>query len=279
MDYGTKKVRYGQDSQIPFGHCCLSLTRVKEDPVFTPSGHLYAKSAICAYMLKKIKDLKEQKRKYEAEVERIKSEEERKALKDDAKAKETFLMIQDLPTQAGAAKEGEGVGATSEKKRKEANERKRKRAIEVLTSKNDTETQEMKRRGLKRASFWLPSSAPAEVRKTLKRPPKRPQSPMTGAPLRMKHLIPATLTTDPDDGSFICPVSKKKITTQQCVLIKPTGHVLLESVFEKIRDEKNLTCPVTSEQIESDEVIRIARAGSSFAASGDVEAEKWRPAI
>lgn len=32
--YGTQKLRYGADSQLPFGHCCLTLKPV-EDPVVT----------------------------------------------------------------------------------------------------------------------------------------------------------------------------------------------------------------------------------------------------
>lgn len=99
----------------------------------------------------------------------------------------------------------------------------------------------------------------------------------------MKHLVPATFTLDPDDArAIICPVSKKRITSQQCILIKATGHVVIQSVFDEVNSktsDDDLVCPVTGERIEKEDILKLARSGSSFAATGNVTASKWRPGI
>lgn len=56
--------RFGTDSQLPFGYCCLS-TNPALEPVITPSGHLYEREAILEYLLAKTKELKELERVYE----------------------------------------------------------------------------------------------------------------------------------------------------------------------------------------------------------------------
>jgi hypothetical protein len=55
--WGTQRARLGRDSQLPFGHCSLTLTAT-DDPVASPSGHVYDRQAIYSYMLEKIHDAK-----------------------------------------------------------------------------------------------------------------------------------------------------------------------------------------------------------------------------
>jgi nitric oxide synthase-interacting protein len=57
LGYGTQKVRYGADSQLVFGNCCLCLQAAKE-PMATPSGHIYCRECIIEYLLAKTRDLK-----------------------------------------------------------------------------------------------------------------------------------------------------------------------------------------------------------------------------
>lgn len=63
-DTGTITARLGTDSQLPFGYCCLSLNPV-EDPVISPSGHIYSREAILEYLLLKTQELKKQAKLYE----------------------------------------------------------------------------------------------------------------------------------------------------------------------------------------------------------------------
>eukprot|EP00938_MAST-03A_sp_MAST-3A-sp1_P007462 g7462.t1 len=267
-------MRLGKDSQIPFGHCFLSLAPAKE-PVVSPSGHIYSKPVICEYMLQKIKELKKQRKAYEAQEAAKSREESRKKSEIEGKSVKEFLAIQDDPTLRTNATSSDGFKKSKEDE--ESSNKKKRRPREIF----DGDTREKKRRALEKVSYWLPSAAPDAGPEQIKKPPKRPPSPITGAPLRMKHLTPATLTLDPDDKSvFICPVSKKRITTQKCILIKTTGHVILKSVFDKIKGQsKDLACPVTGEPIRESDVLNLARVSSGFAATGNVMAEKWRPGI
>lgn len=61
---GALKQRLGTESQLPFGYCGLSL-QPAENPVVTPSGHIYSRESILEYLLTKSKDLKIAREKYE----------------------------------------------------------------------------------------------------------------------------------------------------------------------------------------------------------------------
>lgn len=290
MGHGTQKVRYGKDSQTPFGHCCLTL-QANTDPVVSPSGHIYSKAMICKYLLTKVKELKRLKHAYEAQQADLEAKGALKDVEAAGAAKQKFMLLQDrvCDTIALAAPTRESVFSSS-KRDKEAREN-RKRTIHQLTSKVDLESIADKKKRLSQTNFWLPDFTPGAAASMLKKPPKRPGSPMTGAPLRMKYLTPITLSRDPTDSSqIICPVSRKRITSQKCVLIKSTGHVLLESVFKKLTKGSGaassgsigpviMQCPVTGERITDDDLLPLVASGSSFAAGGTVEAKSWRPMI
>jgi nitric oxide synthase-interacting protein len=62
--FGAAKQRLGVESQLPFGYCSLSL-RPAEDPVISPSGHLYSRESILEYLLEKSKELKIARTQYE----------------------------------------------------------------------------------------------------------------------------------------------------------------------------------------------------------------------
>ena len=63
---GSSSQRLGSDSQLPFGHCPLTLNKIVE-PVVSPSGRIYEREAILEYLLKKTKELKALQREYEAQ--------------------------------------------------------------------------------------------------------------------------------------------------------------------------------------------------------------------
>ncbi|CAM9561846.1 unnamed protein product, partial [Heterosigma akashiwo] len=70
--HGTQRLRFGADSQQPFGNCYLCLQRVR-DPMASPSGHLYCKECIFQYLMTRTKELKRQRRRYEAQQEEFAS--------------------------------------------------------------------------------------------------------------------------------------------------------------------------------------------------------------
>jgi nitric oxide synthase-interacting protein len=63
---GSLTQRLSSDSQLPFGHCCLSLHPVR-DAVISPSGHIYEREVILEYLLNKTRELKLQHQAYEEE--------------------------------------------------------------------------------------------------------------------------------------------------------------------------------------------------------------------
>jgi hypothetical protein len=64
LSYGTSSKRVGKDGGTPMGHCCLSL-QPAEDPVLSPSGHLYSREAVYSYMLAKKEELQRQRAVWE----------------------------------------------------------------------------------------------------------------------------------------------------------------------------------------------------------------------
>ena len=166
---------------------------------------------------------------------------------------------------------------------------------------------------LSKVSPWVAAFTPSAKATALQPPPRRPQSPFSGQPLRTKDLIPlgkgihmsrylsfghATTTCTNnniyqqyldlkrDDSSaglgtagsikFVCPVSLKTITNQKVVVLKNTGTMMLESVAKDLAF-KTMTCPITGKKFKESDVIHLAQAASGFSASGAVEASKYRP--
>ena len=143
------------------------------------------------------------------------------------------------------------------------------------------------REELSQINPWLPSFTPSAATKTAA-PPKRPLSPMSGSLLRATDLMPLTLERERSDQAessnfsddsrvrFICPVSRNTITNQKVIYIKSTNQLMLESVFNSLA-LPSMLCPVTSKPFRPKDILEVARASSGYAASGKVEAVKYRP--
>lgn len=108
---------------------------------------------------------------------------------------------------------------------------------------------------------------------------------MTGRPLRASDLIPVDMLRE-DVGAgaegesvkFICPVSRKSITSQKVVAIKKTHQIMLESVAEELA-YPTMTCPITGIKFKQEDIVPVAQVASGFASSGKVEAKKYRPSM
>jgi nitric oxide synthase-interacting protein len=77
---------------------------------------------------------------------------------------------------------------------------------------------------------------------------------------------------------FICPVTRKTITTQKVFLIKTTGAHMIESAYNELA-KPSMTCPLTGKPFVASDVVEIIATGSGFAANGQVVAAKHMPTI
>eukprot|EP00903_Cladosiphon_okamuranus_P017036 g15701.t1 len=312
--YGTRKVRLGGDSQHTFGHCALCVHPAVE-PMATPSGHVYCKECIVEFLLAKTQELRRQREAFEAQ-ERTRATEEI-GLDASRKVEETndFMSTQQQLVLAKSAAadsasatssvshEGNGNGNGNGKGKKRGREEQSGAGAGLGAKKDDAmvekeltqvailKTKKERQEQLKSTSWWLPQFQPEAAKEVIKMPPKRPASPMSGEPLRPKDLIPVIFTLDSEKektahisggdgnrGSIICPVTRKGIISQKAVLIKRTGHVMLEDAAKQFA-LPTMTCPVTGEKFKTKDLIPLVNGGTSFTASGQVEVTKYAPAL
>lgn len=303
--YGTQSTRLTTESQLPFGHCCLSLSPALSDNkeggvgsggnggvVATPSGHIYSREAIVQYLLTKNGDIKRMKEEYDKK--RLDVESRRVEWEEKNTKKEENLFVkkdQGAMVVHGSNTNNHSIGDGS------------KKASAAAGTKNSKESGE---NSLKKISFWLASSQPvhqkgagengdfdyeAELDALPPPPPERPASPMSGNPLKLKQLIPLHLIREGDDdksskgknsgndmGKVLCAVSGKTITNHSVVAIRTSGQVMIRSVYEELA-RPTMTCPVTGKKFKEKDVIELQKAASGFAASGKVVAKKYNPTL
>ena len=68
------------------------------------------------------------------------------------------------------------------------------------------------------------------------------------------------------------------ITTQPVVLIRNTGVLIAEQTARTLA-YPSMRCPITNKPFAMKDVLPIAQAQSGFAATGKVEASRYRPAM
>lgn len=239
------------------------------------SGHIYSREAIISYLLTKTQELKEARAKYDAQIETDQNKEIQKQQETQEQQTKEFLQ------------KDQGSIQLSKLQHESTFKQNLKRKISV-------ESKEVGTMKLQRTSYWLSESQPqytneskeSEIRNNP--PPDRPASPMSGEPLRLKDLTPITLKRDKDDDNnnqalligskCLCAVSNKVITTQPTILIRKTGVVMLEDVFNKVV-KSSMVCPITGKKFKEKDVLRLNKCASGFAASGNVVATKYRPTL
>eukprot|EP00616_Rhizochromulina_sp_CCMP1243_P001096 CAMPEP_0118976156 /NCGR_PEP_ID=MMETSP1173-20130426/17896_1 /TAXON_ID=1034831 /ORGANISM="Rhizochromulina marina cf, Strain CCMP1243" /LENGTH=300 /DNA_ID=CAMNT_0006926153 /DNA_START=12 /DNA_END=914 /DNA_ORIENTATION=- len=269
---GTHRVRFGVDSQLSFGYCCLSLTPVK-DPVVTPSGHMYSREYMLEYLLTKKQEAKRQQALFEAQEAHRQAEEAEQAAATADEAVKAFVSGQ---TALGAAEPERKRQRTSSAVDAEVELEEKKAAVAELSKAVGTRSTKT---DLKRTSYWVPEFTPVHREEKAKPPPERPPSPMTGQPLRMKDLYDVDLQEDDAtsgslDKKYICAVSHKQITFQPAVLLRKAKKVILESMYKDLV-APTMICPITGDKLRKKDIIRLAKSGSSFSAAGSVQSEKY----
>merc|ERR1712159_826092 len=152
----------------------------------------------------------------------------------------------------------------------------------MIGGKRDGVSQELteKRKEFLNSNFWVPTMTPDNLKSTIAKPEKRPRSPMSGQPLKLKDLIPLNLLEDSDGekGSFICAVSKKELKHQKVVLIKSSGQVMLRKCFDELA-KPEMKCPVTGISFKEEDVIDLKTGGTGFSAHNEVVAKRYRPSM
>ena len=196
---GSIRQRIGTDSQLPFGHCPLTLNRINE-AVVSPSGRIYEREAILEYLLTKTKELKELRIQYERQLEQERSKEHQQNYDQKINEIQNFSKTQD------------GVSACH---RSLTDEEQQKSALVSRKRIVDDTSREEQLAKLQQVCPWIPQFTPNASESKLVEPPKRPVSPFSRQPLRSKDLIPVTLTSESSsssssssDSKFICPVSR-----------------------------------------------------------------------
>lgn len=263
-NYGTQKTRLTSDSQLKFGDCCLQNSPAT-DPVVTPSGHIYSREAIVAYLLTKNQEHKRQKELYDAHIASEQTKQEAETAKSTSMAIQAFIE--------------KDQGSTQKSTQDHAIEYKKN-----LKRKIDVESKEDGNKRLKEVSYWLSEAQPEfdDSKERIIAPPERPPSPMSGEPLRLKDLVSITLNREEGNGKCLCAVSNKAITTQPVLVIKKTGAVILKDIFDSIvktSDGKKMVCPVTGKKFKEKDVLNLTKGKSGFAASGEVVAKKYTPTL
>mmetsp|Transcript_9337 Transcript_9337/g.10835 ORF Transcript_9337/g.10835 Transcript_9337/m.10835 type:complete len:284 (-) Transcript_9337:472-1323(-) len=260
--YGTLRQRLGEDSQLSFGHCSLSLKPV-EDPVCSPSGHLYSKEVIYEYLLSKIASLDKENKAYEEQQANLNSQRSAQSQKRKHEEIEKFIHTQESVSDANTETGGKNSSNS---------------VLDRLSKKIDTRTRKEKELELKGSSPWLPQFAPEADEKLLKQPRRRPPSPITGADLRLKDLYPVDLERSEDGKSFLCAVTKKEIKYQTMVLIRKSKKVMTKESFDRLA-KMSKRCPITNIKFKDKDVINLQSGSSSFAASAKekAQAKKHRP--
>ena len=115
-------------------------------------------------------------------------------------------------------------------------------------------------------SYWLSAHAPShEV--LLPEPARRPSSPTSGRPLRLKDLVPITISRSPETNEPICAVSKNSLRNTEVVALRPSGVVLSERVYEEHCGGEGAPCPVTGMAVKKGDVIKLRRGGTGFAST------------
>jgi nitric oxide synthase-interacting protein len=263
LSQGTLTTRLGKDSQLPFGTCPLSL-QAASDPVVTPGGGLYEREAIVSYLVRENEKLAEWRGRWEAQQAGRVREHLDEVGKTEGGKVEAFRAT----NSGGVITDVEGA----------VKEHRAKRDGEFSAQGFNVKDKGENLKDLKRSSFWLSDFAPEATADRVTEPPRRPNSPFSGRALRLKDLKSVSLVRDSDEDatsrSFLCAVSRKRLTTQEVVAITRTGSVMLASSYEEFA-RGDMVDPVKGGKFKEKDVVRLRKAASGYSASGKVEAKTY----
>ncbi|GLD92093.1 hypothetical protein PINS_up000626 [Pythium insidiosum] len=264
--HGTLKRRFGRDAQLQFGFCSLCLARTDgKEPLVSPSGFVFCKECIYANLLAQKRTIQENLDAYERFCEKQEQD-----AQDAARVKEQAQLQQLLDASSSMA-------ASAARPEDESDVIKKK-----LREKVDRTTDDAKRDAMKRTSFWIPDCTPTADAK-MDKPDTKTRDPMSQEEMKLKHLMPVKFDWVDADGDkkekhVACAITKKAITHQPAVLLRPSGQVILESCVKDMI-LPTMTCPISGLKLRKKDIIRLQSGGTGFSAHSNVEAKKYRPTM
>jgi len=285
LKYGTQKQRLGKDSQKHFDACSLCLQPVV-DPLACHKGHIFCKECIYENLLTQKKELKRQKKLYEAQEQ----QKQEQAVLDAQKNKEAEIAAFDkietglLPQKHDVFRPLNEDGTTSESVAPSSST-----ALVLVEGKPAAPSKvEIQEREPKLNAFWVPSLTPSAAQKRIEMPNKEPTCSEGGHPLRLKQLIvvrftPNTSSTEREDpnhvrtASYCCPVCRRTLTDAvKAVLFKSCGHVYCQSCCEKFSNDR--LCTVCDKPYKETDMIKLQSGGTGFSSHDDnIVAKKITP--
>jgi len=267
---GTRKDVLGTDAMLPFGFCALSL-KAPRDPVATPEGHVFDREVIMKYLLEQKLELQAHQKKFDEQERRKDRKVQAANQKGDMKELEDFLQAdQGLLSQDARHKRAlENAGS-------DPRTCKKVRGDELLARDGEFKNQ------MRKECFWAKENAHSAAPTELKKMDLATKCPMTGKKLKLKDLIPIKFEVADQKlvdqgggrGMYCCAVSKDPIIFQQALLIKPSGVVVLETVWKGILSKEGV-CPVTGKKIKEEDVLKIIMGGSGFSSHNETQAKSF----
>ena len=246
--YGLQEIRISKDSINEFNACCLTLQPCKT-PVVTPNGYIYDREAIIEYIFNQKKEYSRRLLAWQSRIKRLSGEESLK-------------------------QQSETTSKISKFKRTEGS---------ILPSISATSSEKNSDKQLN--SFWIPTLTPQSAREEISKPNKAINCPMSGNPISLKHLFKVSFKTSGRD-QFVCAVTGDNIgNSVPCAVLRPTGDVVtLECVDRLIRpglrDNGEMTHPISGEVLEEKDIIKLKRGGTGFSGSGvSLKASKKGPSL
>jgi len=305
--WGTKKQRLTSDNLLPFGHCYLCTQWIVE-PMVTPSGHMYCKECIFKNIVSQQHALKAQKVAWKAQMKRDTTEVSTAAVAEAASKVQAFMDAEVDPAAQlaqrgiksstvtgsgmevraaafGSAAEGAPVSGRTQQERSAALAAVDAAAVQQFEAKSDLRDHSVAMSAVAASSFWVPDFSEAVSQGRVAKPAAAPSSPVTGTPLRAKMLIPAHFHIVDQDakasggsGRYCCALTRKSITHQPAVLLKPSGAILLATAYQAAV-AKDGTDPFTGATLVEGDVLPLASEGSGFSSRGGDKliASSYRP--
>ncbi|ODM96646.1 Nitric oxide synthase-interacting protein [Orchesella cincta] len=262
--YGSQAQRLGKDSVRNFDCCCLTLQPCP-NPVITLDGYLYDKEAILEYVIAKKNEYSRALKEYEKQKKREERELEELAALEQANKVDKFVKAESNIT----------VKSTYADKKPQAGP-----SISNMAAGKDKNV----------PSFWIPSKTPQAKQSVVQKPDKTIRCPMSGAPLKVKDLIPVKFTEikDPTDkralivkeARYMCPVTGDTLTNSvPCAVLKSTGDVVTMDCVEKLI-KKDWLHPITGEKLEDKDIIPLHRGATGFSSTNDnLAAKETKPSL
>lgn len=130
-------------------------------------------------------------------------------------------------------------------------------------------------------AFWVPAKTP-EATARAEKPSGDTLCPATGKKLRLKDLTAVRFTPAPGGGDggggggsgrFMCPLCSESFTNvSRIVVLKPTGDALGEDCYRRFVEPDG---SYGGKRVRPQDVIRLERGGTGFAATSKVEAQTY----